>query len=93
MFRGEPESLLQLRLRPLSADSAKTVDVVCSSFRPLDVELIQTAQQPVFRIRDFEFTLSDSSVLRQECTAGGLEPDLVVSKSRLYDLEHIVAQA
>ncbi|MDZ7762324.1 MAG: hypothetical protein U5L00_18985 [Desulfovermiculus sp.] len=40
MLHGEPESLVQLRLRPLSADSAKTVDVVRSSFRPLDVELI-----------------------------------------------------
>ncbi len=221
MFHGEPERLVQLRLRPWSADSAKTVEIFRSSFRPLDVELIQTAHQPVLRIRDFvagqtrsalkasidfldlqespliidlresgggdlyealdcaglfvpqgkslgglmtresgksmvisppvdkvsmpvvllvgpdtasaaevfaaalqhhgrsvligrptygkcttqtEVTLSDGLVLRftngrllapegRECSTGGLEPDWVVSKSRLYDLEYIVAQA
>ncbi|MFO7877768.1 MAG: S41 family peptidase, partial [Desulfovermiculus sp.] len=53
MIQGKPESLVQLRIRPLSADSGRTVIVVRSSFRPLDVELIQTAGQPVLRIRDF----------------------------------------
>lgn len=53
MLQGEPESLVQLRLRPLSADAANTVAVVRSSYRPLDVELIQAHGQPVLRIRDF----------------------------------------
>ncbi len=218
---GEPESMVLLRIRPLSQTKAQTVGVVRSSFRPLDVELIHASGQEVLRIRHFmagqtrsalkasidfmhrhhspliidlresgggdlhealdcaamflpqgmslgglerrdpgrtlvtspsgkkvalpvvllvgpdtasaaevfaaalqhhgravligrhtygkcttqtEVTLSEGSVLRftngrildpegRGCSAGGLEPDVVVSKSRLYDLEYIVAQA
>ncbi len=53
MLQGEPESLVQLRIRPLSADSAQTVTVVRSTFRPLGVELVDAHGQPVLRIRDF----------------------------------------
>ena len=53
MLHGKPESLVQLRLRPLSADAAQTVVVVRSTFRPLDVELVDAHGQPVLRIRDF----------------------------------------
>ena len=53
MLHGEPESLVQLRLRPLSADAAQTVAVIRRTFRPLDVELVDAHGQPVLRIRDF----------------------------------------
>ena len=53
MLHGEPESLVQLKIRSLSTDSAQTMIVVRSSFRPLDVDLIHTTQQPVLRIRQF----------------------------------------
>jgi carboxyl-terminal processing protease len=53
MLHGEPERSVQLRIRPLSSDSAQTVTVVRSTFRPLDVELVDAHGQPVLRIRDF----------------------------------------
>jgi carboxyl-terminal processing protease len=53
MLHGQPGSLIRLRIRPLSSASAQTVTVVRSSFRPPDVELIQTAGRTVLRIRDF----------------------------------------
>ena len=53
MLQGQPDSLVRLRLRPLSKASELTVEVARSYFRPLDVERVGAHGQPVLRIREF----------------------------------------
>lgn len=53
MLQGPLDSLVRLKLQMLSRASERTVTVVRSYFRPLDVERVAVHEQPVLRIRTF----------------------------------------